>query len=575
MIHSASAPLSSMVQARYRKEKIPAFKGNPLVESLPPSLDEDELHNALYDLPVFERAQRTWDTHERLHLVGTLGNFMRPLDRHIGLVRALDSMVRNGYVGRAPYTAAHIAKFQQLYEAEQAGQAFPLTKDQTPRQQIAASHSSSSLIGYSGQGKTEVVRRFFGRRFPPVIHHPDLGIYQIPYLHIEAPAGLSLQGLATSILEQIDQLIPDANYTPTYVRSGRYVNTLFNHCARVLHMHFVGILVLDEVQHLTYGKNGAELMSMLVGACNQLHVPVLFIGTNKAKKILGLEFRQARRASAPGFPFWDKLACLHLPKSESGWAEWEQCATPDAPPSELFKDPQNWQEWEDFLSTLWHFQWVRNPVQFSESWSRLLYFYSQGIIDVAIKLFACAQWRAMLDQSETITPETIRDAAHNELSLLRPMIEALRRGDPKTVARFEDIEPIGFTDLHEQAVLQYEGARNRKASFGPSHPEFVPRLVANLEQMGYDEPVASAAARRVASETKVSNLSDAVAAALKILTPPRTKKRRSATDTSAANLEPDDFRNSILSARAEGTTILAQLRNMGAVADVERMFNLS
>lgn len=65
------------------------------------------------------------------------------------------------------------------------------------------------------------------------------------------------------------------------------------------------------------------------------------------------------------------------------------------------------------------------PVAESVFLTDLLYEYSQGIVDIAIKLFSGCQLRAILDGSETITGALIADVARRELAMVAtpPVIE--------------------------------------------------------------------------------------------------------------------------------------------------------
>ena len=131
------------VEARYTEQRIPRYRGNPLIEALPPLLDDEALAQELTQFPEFEPAQRDWQTHERLLLVAGLGNFMLPMPRHIQLARSLETMMLEGYVGRLPRTAAHVRTLQMLYDRQKAGAAFSTT----PHSQRTA--LSSALIGMS------------------------------------------------------------------------------------------------------------------------------------------------------------------------------------------------------------------------------------------------------------------------------------------------------------------------------------------------------------------------------------------------------------------------------------------
>lgn len=394
-------------RANYIEQRIPQYRGNPLIEALPPSLDDDALLGALFAMPEFSPEQQSWPLHERMQMLAQLANFMIPLPRHLHLAHSLDALIRQGYIGRIPRSAASHRIFGKLHEQYRQKTTYSTNSS-------VVAQLSSSLIGLSGMGKTTTIKRLMSRT-PEVIYHPDYGIYQIPYLHIETPYdGASVKGLAHSIFRKVDNLLPEAGYTEQYGITTRLgAETLMNHAARILHMHCVGLLVVDEIQNLENSpKNRQALMTLLVSASNELGVPILFIGTNKARRILSLDFRQARRSIGQSLTYWDRL--------RKG-------------------NQANMDEWEDFISILWRFQWTRHPVAESAFLADLLYQYSQGIVDIAIKLFAASQVRAMLDGSETLTGQLIADVAQRELAMVAPMIAALRRDDVATLRAYDDI----------------------------------------------------------------------------------------------------------------------------------------
>jgi hypothetical protein len=298
------------VTAEYTSQRLPHYRGNPLIEALPPVLSEDQLIDVLMLLPEFSVEQRDWPSEERLQMLLTLQNFMVPMSRHIELIRAVDSMLRAGYVGRVPQTAAHAARFQAIYENQKAGLSF--SQSSASR----AAQISSLLIGMSGMGKTTTLARWCCH-MPQVIYHPELNLYQVTYLHVEMPSdGSSVKGLAHAILHQLDRLIPGANYYKTYAGRGRPgADSLMRAVARLLHIHCVGLLIGDEVQNLANARKGSQvLMTELVSACNELALPILFVGTNKAAKVFSQDFRLSRRASVNGgqepLLFGDEMAVL-------------------------------------------------------------------------------------------------------------------------------------------------------------------------------------------------------------------------------------------------------------------------
>ena len=294
--------LSFAVEALYTPQRIPQYRGNPLIEALPTPLEDDALIESLFSTPEFDTTQREWTQSERLQMLAQLSSFMVPMDRHLRLAQHIDTLMRQGYVGRAPRTVESQRVFTKLYEQQKAGKTFNTSLVQLTAQ------LSGALIGIPGMGKTTTIQRIL-QRVPAVIFHPQHNIYQVPYLHIEMPYdGASVKGLAESIFRKMDLLLPDANYGKQYGKERSGAETLMNHAARVLHMHAVGLLVVDELQNLENSpKNHDALMTLLVSASNELGVPILFVGTNKAQSLLSQDFRQARRSIGIASSYWGPL----------------------------------------------------------------------------------------------------------------------------------------------------------------------------------------------------------------------------------------------------------------------------
>ncbi|EKS70385.1 MULTISPECIES: ATP-binding protein [Caballeronia] len=535
-----------VVEAQYTPQRIPRYRGNPLIEALPPSVDDDTLIDRIMVAPDFDAEQRDWETHERLQMVAGLSSFLRPMERHVQLARAFDTLIRSGYVGRRPSSVEHVHVFQNLYQAMQAGRAFHAPYLPPTEEQL-----SSRVIGMSGTGKTTAIRRIFSW-YPPVIHHEKWHCYQIPYLHIEAPHdGLSTKGLAASILRKIDQLVPDADYFGMHVNNHRSSGELLlNHAARAMHDHFVGVLVVDEIQNLrNAGTSKQTLMSALVTASNELGVPIVFVGTHKASELLGLDFRQGRRSAGHGFPTWSTF-------QSSG-------------------DLSNPGEWEDFLLELFEYQWIKTPVTLTQGLSKTMLACSQAVPDIAIKLFACAQWRAMLDRSETFTAATITSIFGAELEPVKRMLDAMRTGDTQVLRAYEDIPPLHLSSLLEDSLASFEGSRQRGASVRPGDNEFIPAVARVLQQAGIDDQRAAWAAKKVDTAGKVTGVAAGAEAALALTKPrPPAKSSKKKTAEALITLAPDDYRHAILQAKASGTTAFSHLVTMGAACQLDEVLGL-
>lgn len=524
-------PKFNFHEACYLPQRIPQYRGNPLIEALPLAETEEQVTTRLFNMPEFDPAQRDWLDVERIQMLAQLASFMVPLERHTQFSYSIDALMRQGYIGRIPHSVTSTEVFRKLYEQKTHGRSFDAMGQLTAQ-------LSSSMVGVSGGGKTSAIKRVL-QRYPQVIHHPLYGIYQIPYLHIETPYNGSAVGLAQAVFRKVDQLLPEADYVSQYA-SSRGVDTLMNHAARVLHMHCVGLLVVDEIQNLEHSPvNRQALMTLLVSASNELGVPLLFVGTYKAKNILSLDFRQSRRSVGYGIPEWGRLA-----KGVAGQTG----------------------EWEVFIKVLWRFQWVRNPVEASPFLMDLMYDYSQGIIDIAIKLFACCQLRAMMDGSEVITGRLIADVAHSELSMVEPMIDALRRDDFEALSQFEDIAPLNLVELLKKVQQRYEGRKVRGAAVKPDSEQFKPMVSSALEVLGFDAESADALAEGASGAT------DALAGVQHALATSRSGKRarKDKAPPKPATYLPGDYRNAFN--RPEAMTIFEQLGNLKMLPDLDELF---
>lgn len=541
-------PSAQTVYAQYIEQRLPQFKGNPLIEALPPSLTDQGLLESLTLMPDFDRAQRGWSTSERLMMLESLQNFMVPMLRHTELCRALDSMLRAGYVGRAPRTPGHAEIFQSIYAKQMAGQTFAQgSTSRTPQ-------LSTALVGISGMGKTTTVQRWCAH-LPKVIFHPEYNVYQIPVLHVEMPSdGSSIKGLAHGILQKIDELIPGSNYYDMYAQKGKAgADVLMRGVARVMNLHLVGLLICDEVQNLANSRKGSQtVMTELVSAANDLKVPILFIGTNKAAKVLGTDFRQSRRSSGHGVSPWERL--------QPGTST-EQT------------------EWDIFLEILWQFQWVRKPVPLDSLLSRCMFDCSQGVIDLAIKLFAAAQARAMLDETETLTPELLLDVYGREFQLMHPMVQALRDDNYEILCKYDDIAPLNLQQHLQTAQQKLNMLKSPLFSVKASDPTFTTRVATGMEAWGVDIAEATTIAEDFAAANPDANLAQGVKHVAAQLTPARpvkAGKKGKVVELPVDRFDerPGDYRRAIAHSKANNVTVLHQLKTFGMAPMLEDVLEI-
>ncbi len=78
----------------------------------------------------------------------------------------------------------------------------------------------------------------------------------------------------------------------------------------------------------------------------------------------------------------------------------------------------------------------------------------QGITSVAVNLFILAQERALFDEAngeERITPKVIKKTAREDMKIIQPMMNALRKNDLRAMYKYEDIM------INHKKNTEYEG----------------------------------------------------------------------------------------------------------------------
>lgn len=545
------------------------YRGNKLIEALPLPLGDDELYLALELVPEFDPATRQWEDAERLRELMCLSNIMVPLTAHIQLGHGLDSMMREGYIGREPLSADHVGIYQQIHQDEldsKAGKPFRQSQSTlTPK-------LSQALIGVSGMGKTTTVQRVLAR-YPKVIYHPEIDLYQIPWLHFEMPKdGGGVKALLISVVEAISELIPDNTYYEDYVVRARPSEAaLQSSVRRLLNKHCVGLLIPDEVQNAANSRKSDQVvMTELTTLANKSRAPVLYIGTPKANKILGLDLRQGRRAMNMMLGNWSPLPRHEVVTDEHG---------------NTTKLPG---EWVDLITAMWKYCWLRKPVPLSERLLDTIYECTQGVIDLAIKLLVMAQARAILNKSEMYSEQLFRTVYEEQFSLIHPMIDAYRRGDRVALARYEDLELPDTERMLGDIEIRERATRGRAASTRPGKVDFVPRLADAGEALGLVPEDAMVLAQQVAEDGSAKNMLDAVVQMAKKAAPPpkatsgtNAKRGKKNDDTTAVphfpglDARPDDLRNAIVLAAKLKTPVVEQLLQLKMIPEVEDVICLA
>jgi hypothetical protein len=387
------------VVAQYTRSEIPEYVGNEFIEALGPIPSSKQLATLMTNRPAYDPLEREKPDHIRKHLMLRLKRFYEPLTEQNSIAQTLSEMVRSGYVNRNPSSPAFkqflqlsYLKRQQLDMVEQVPDTDPMC-------------DSYAIIGVSGVGKSRLTRRGLAQ-FPSLIWHPKLRIHQIPYIIVECPYNGTVRQLAMNFFNELDK-IANTSYEIRFAKRKMTVEDLIREINAAAHLFGIGLIVIDEIQHAKAASGTAgeqRFLNFIVRFVNTSVAPVVLIGTMSSLEMLQSDFRQARRTIGA-----------------------------------LLRNHQKDEEWDHFLKSMWHYQWTRTPTPLTERLNEAMYERTQGVLDLAVKLYQYVQRRAIDCRTEKITADMIHVVANEELTRVAPMVEALASGNFTKLARYGDL----------------------------------------------------------------------------------------------------------------------------------------
>ncbi|KJR44459.1 Tn7-like transposition protein C [Desulfosporosinus sp. I2] len=468
-------------EAVYREQIVSDYQGNPLIEALPPILSSDELVDALSYNEGQHDGERELDSQYRLHCVQRLFRYFQPLEQHVDIEGRFSRCIRQSYLHRNPLAANYAAALAQGHKAIRSGRFEHLGA-------FRPTAAGFTIIGLSGVGKTSAVSNILAM-YPQVISHSQyretpLMLKQVVWLKLDCPHDGSVKGLCMEFFEALDRAL-GTDYFEVNSKRGSIIDVLMIRMAQAARLHCLGVLVIDEIQHLSMAKGGGQekMLNFFVTLVNTIGVPVVLIGTSRAMAVLQSEFRQARRGSGQGDLIWDRM--------------------------------KNDASWDIFVSSMWCNQWTRSIVPLTDDFKNALYQESQGIIDIAVKLYAMIQIRAIALGKETFAPPDFRIVAAERLGLVKPMLDALRSGDKKKIDMYGDIAPISMEDYYSaySTVLKH----NQEIPKKRNETSLSEKAVLKLLELGVEPPKAKYLAGKVLAEhMELRDVADVVRLAYRI-----------------------------------------------------------
>lgn len=427
---------------------LPEYKGNPLIEALPSILDDTSIVKKLAHFPLYSDQERNYEPHIRKHYVERLKRLRQPLPEYIECFRIIERTLCEGYSAKNPLspTTAHYLHYLDT-EAT-------LYAPKTGRFQSEG--VAAGLVGISGVGKTKMVLQILNY-FPQLIRHSEYGgkkfkVNQIVWIKVQCPHDTSTRGICHSIIDEIDIL---QNEKSKYEKT---IDALTTQITRLVRKNFLGVLVIDDFQNIDLNnKRGKKLLiNFLLNLIDKSGVPILFVGNPDATQVLKETFRTARRGESAGYIEMDRM----------NKDFWDIVAVP----------------------AIWRYQWTREKTEVTEELSDKLYDLSQGILDIAVRIYMESQRSVIGTGDERISAMVLEHGYRHACKLTDLGLTLLKGNDPLAPEVYRDLyldsKKIPDNE-YKEAELKIVGESSKEPEVGleairdlnrPQHPEFLDRL---------------------------------------------------------------------------------------------------
>lgn len=403
--------LGERCTAVYREGSEPLYRHNCFIEALPSALEPEKVASLIARLPVYDERERVLSPLVRLDAVYRIANCVFPMPEALELEQKFSRMIRNGYLVRNPLEKEWVRQmrsgFPHLDEIRD-GQPF--------RPLIRSTAAGFAIIGASGVGKSTLVEGVLGL-YPQVIMHTQYNgtpfdQQQLVWLKLDCPYDGSLKGLCISFFEAVDEILGTGYAVQVKKNSRVTVDILLPMMTKLAAALGLGVLVIDEIQRLNEAASGGaqKMLNFFVQLTSTFGVPVVMVGTFKALTLFTCDFAMARRSAGQG----------------------------DIIISNLQED----EYWDHFLGKLWRYQWTSQKTPLTPQLRKVMYEESQGIVDIAVKLYMLAQWSVIGEDDEQLTPARIREVARTNFHAARPILQALRMRDISALSKIKDILPL-------------------------------------------------------------------------------------------------------------------------------------
>jgi len=459
----ADAPLpidrSSPPLPVYRADKNPRFRGNPFIEALPDIPTTEEAYESLAHRPLPRpEGFRLLARNRKIDLLGELQQLFVPTHQHIRALQNIVGAIRDCYEYR---DLNRPAVQERLYNVAR-GQRIGITR----LSPTGGGSNGMVLWGITGSGKTSFVDRLeefiysqqasdpaIARR--PIYHRLVQGMPslwpQLPIVRIQC--NITLKGTIRALFAQIDGALGTGLGGTISSRASR--EEMVESVKQVLTIHFVGLLVVEDVHKLT--DTASVVLEYFCDIMEEAGFPVLLVGTYKFRRPLVADLAVASKLTAKGkFEF----ALMEL----SGERDDDSS---DAEGTEAL-DEDDEDEWTPFVEEMWSLNVFSKPRKMPSGFRAWLHFHTMGIRRIARLMMRALFERSLDDEDIVVNIDLLDRIASVELLEFQEALNWLRMRaiglplDDDLAAQYEHLMlPLDPNLAFEDAVKTRKNTQSR------------------------------------------------------------------------------------------------------------------
>ncbi len=368
------------------------------VEMLPDLYSGEELVNRLRIIPEYDPTIREQDMAERLLRLSDIYRIYLPSAMSVEIYNKIYLATAMSLRKKSTRQAItqQIDNFKSMQSGEYRG--------------IIGGADSFTIIGSSGIGKSSAIDRAIRLISEKGIIETKVPYAKIiPCLSVQCPFDCSSKGMLLEILRSVDTIL-ETRYYERSQRAGVTTDILIGTVAQVAINH-IGVLIIDEIQHISGHKGGKALMQMFTQLINCSGISICMVGTPECLPFFEQTLQLARRSMGLRY---GTLPC-----------------------DDYFRD---------FCGLIFSFQYVRKASEICDPIIEWLYEHSAGVISVVVSLIHDAQEIAIFNGREALDLGALSEAYEKRLSLLHGYIAPKERREKTVHPKREEVVNLTGSD---------------------------------------------------------------------------------------------------------------------------------